>query len=283
MKKYFMFVLYLMLCFSIYSYERVASVNLSGDEMLIGLIDKTKIVGLSGKINEDEDMSNISKEAKGIPKIEKNLEILLDLNPDFVLAADWMDKKFIQSIEDMGIKVYLYKTPKNIKEQENLILDLGHELNEDKRAQNLVDLMEKKLKEVGENSGKLSKKYKVMLYTPFETTSDENTSFNDLVNLAGGINPVVGSGITSFQKISKEKVIELNPDIIIVPVWRVYSDNNEFFKYLTEDKSFSEVNAIKNKNIYQIPYKNLSPTSQYMIKGVEVLGDILMKVDSKKK
>ena len=51
---------------------------------------------------------------------------------------------------------------------------------------------------------------------------------------------------------------------------------------MTEDKSFSEVNAIKNKNIYQIPYKNLSPTSQYMIKGVEVLGDILMKVDSKK-
>ena len=69
-------------------YKHIASLNLSSDEMLTALVAPERIVGLSGKISEDKDMSNIPEIAKKFPKIEKNLETLLSLNPDLVVAAD---------------------------------------------------------------------------------------------------------------------------------------------------------------------------------------------------
>lgn len=252
-------------------YTRIASLNLSSDEMLTTLLPPDKIIGLSGKINEDEDMSNIPEIAKKFPKIEKNLETLLDLNPDIVIGADWIDKNFIQSIKDAGVDVFIYKTPKSYEEQKNAILELGKVVGAEEKSQLIVKEMDKRLEAVHKKiaSLNLEKKPKVMLYTPFETTSAEDTSFNDLVNIIDGINPVVGSGVNSFQKISKEKVIELDPDVIIVPIWTSEVDNEKFFKYLIEDPSFADITAVKNKQVYGIPYKKISPSSQYMIGGIE--------------
>lgn len=252
-------------------YTRIASLNLSSDEMLTALLPPDKIIGLSGKINEDEDMSNIPEIAKKFPKIEKNLETLLDLNPDIVIGADWIDKNFIQSIKDAGVDVFIYKTPKSYEEQKNAILELGKVVGAEEKSQLIVKEMDKRLEAVHKKiaSLNLEKKPKVMLYTPFETTSAEDTSFNDLVNIIDGINPVVGSGVNSFQKISKEKVIELDPDVIIVPIWTSEVDNEKFFKYLIEDPSFADITAVKNKQVYGIPYKKISPSSQYMIGGIE--------------
>lgn len=275
MKKILLFFLSLILTVSILGknvkYERVASINLSSDEMLTALLPENRIVGLSGKINEDKDMSNISDIAKKYPKIEKNLETLLDLNPDLVVGADWIDSNIIQSIKDAGIEVFIYKTPKSYAEQKEVLLSLGKVLDEEDKSQEIVKNMDERLGAVQEKIKALSlkDKPKIMLYTPYETTSDEKTSFNDIVNLIGGINPVVGSGVNSFEKISKEKVIELDPDVIIVPVWTSEINNEEFFKYLLDDPSFQDIKVIKNKQVYGIPYKKISPSSQYMIGGIE--------------
>lgn len=275
MKKILLFFLSLILTVSILGknvkYERVASINLSSDEMLTALLPENRIVGLSGKINEDKDMSNISDIAKKYPKIEKNLETLLDLNPDLVVGADWIDSNIIQSIKDARIEVFIYKTPKSYAEQKEVLLSLGKVLDEEDKSQEIVKNMDERLGAVQEKIKALSlkDKPKIMLYTPYETTSDEKTSFNDIVNLIGGINPVVGSGVNSFEKISKEKVIELDPDVIIVPVWTSEINNEEFFKYLLDDPSFQDIKAIKNKQVYGIPYKKISPSSQYMIGGIE--------------
>ena len=57
-------------------YNRIATINLSGDEMILNLVSSERIVGLSGSINEDEDMSNVCDLAKEFPKIENNIETL---------------------------------------------------------------------------------------------------------------------------------------------------------------------------------------------------------------
>ena len=275
MKKILLFFLFIILTISIFGknikYERVASINLSSDEMITALLPENRIVGLSGKINEDKDMSNISNIAKKYPKIEKNLETLLNLNPDLVITADWIDNSTIQSIKDAGIEVFIYKTPKSYAEQREVLLTLGKVLDEEDKSKELVKDMDERLNKVQEKIKALSlkNKPKIMLYTPYETTSDEKTSFNDIVNLISGINPVVGSGVNSFEKISKEKVIELDPDVIIVPVWTSEINNEEFFRYLLDDPSFQDIKAIKNKQVYGIPYKKISPSSQYMIGGIE--------------
>lgn len=262
-------------------YNRIATINLSGDEMILNLVSSERIVGLSGSINEDEDMSNVCDLAKGFPKIENNIETLLNLDPDLVIGADWIKKENLQQIEDSGINTFIYKTPKTFEDQKTLILDIANLVEEREKGEIIVRDMETRLKNLQEEISKVKKETpRIMIYTSLETTSGKNTTFDEFVRLIGGINAVSEVGIKGEVKISKETVIDIDPEIIIVPIWKEHINSEEFMNFLMNDDSFKDIKAIKNRKIYGIPFKKLSPTSQYMIDGIENLGEVIYNLES---
>lgn len=262
-------------------YNRIATINLSGDEMILNLVSSERIVGLSGSINEDEDMSNVCDLAKEFPKIENNIETLLNLDPDLVIGADWIKKENLQQIEDSGINTFIYKTPKTFEDQKTLILDIANLVEEREKGKIIVRDMETRLKNLQEEISKVKKETpRIMIYTSLETTSGKNTTFDEFVKLIGGVNAVSEIGIEGEIKISKETVIDIDPEVIIVPIWREHINSEEFMNFLISDESFKDVQAVKNRRVYGIPFKKLSPTSQYMIDGIENLGKVIYNLES---
>ena len=254
-------------------YNHIVSLTLSGDEMLLGLVPENRIAGLSGKINEDKEISNIVDKAKKFPKVEGNEEVLMSLEPDLIIVADWLSKRITDIGAITGAKVYFYKTPNSYEEQKKLIRDLANLVEEKENGEKLIKNMDDRLKAL---QNKITKNYKgakprILMYTSFGTTSGKNTTFSDMVKLINGVNVVAEAGIDGFKDISKEKVIELNPDIIIVPIAKKYDNVNKISKLFFEDPSFKNVKAIKNKKVYFIQYKDITPTSQYMINSIEEL------------
>ena len=285
MKKLFLFLILLFSFTAIVSakgvqtkkYNHIVSLTLSGDEMLLGLVPENRIAGLSGKINEDKEISNIVDKAKKFPKVEGNEEVLMSLEPDLIIVADWLTKKVDDIGAIMGAKVYYYKTPNSYEEQKKLIRDLANLVEEKENGEKIIKNMDDRLKAL---QNKIAKNYKgakprVLMYTSFSTTSGKNTTFNDMVKLINGVNVVAEAGIDGFKDISKEKVIELNPDIIIVPIAKKYDNVNKISKLFFEDPSFKNVKAIKDKKVYFIQYKDITPTSQYMINSIEELAKVV--------
>ena len=285
MKKLFLFLILLFSFTAIVNakgvqakkYNHIVSLTLSGDEMLLGLVSENRIAGLSGKINEDKEISNIVDKAKKFPKVESNEEVLISLNPDLIIAADWITKKIDDIGATIGAKVYYYKTPSNYEEQKKVIRDLANLVEEKENGEKIIKNMDNRLKAL---QNKIAKNYKgakprILMYTSFGTTSGKNTTFNDMVKLINGVNVVTEAGIDGFKDISKEKVIELNPDIIIVPIAKKYDNVNKISKLFFEDPSFKNVKAIKNKKVYFIQYKDITPTSQYMINSIEELAKVV--------
>lgn len=258
-------------------YNHIVSLTLSGDEMLLGLVPENRIAGLSGKINEDKEISNIVDKAKKFPKVEGNEEVLMSLEPDLIIVADWLSKRITDIGAITGAKVYFYKTPNSYEEQKKLIRDLANLVEEKENGEKLIKNMDDRLKAL---QNKIAKNYKgvkpkILMYTSFGTTSGKNTTFNDMVKLINGVNVVAEAGIDGFKDISKEKLIELNPDIIIVPIAKKYDNVNKISKLFFEDPSFRNVKAIKNKKVYFIQYKDITPTSQYMINSIEELAKVV--------
>ena len=281
MKKLFLFLILLFSFTAIVNakgvqakkYNHIVSLTLSGDEMLLGLVPENRIAGLSGKINEDKEISNIVDKAKKFPKVEGNEEVLMSLEPDLIIVADWLSKRITDIGAITGAKVYFYKTPNSYEEQKKLIRDLANLVEEKENGEKLIKNMDDRLKAL---QNKITKNYKgakprILMYTSFGTTSGKNTTFSDMVKLINGVNVVAEAGIDRFKDISKEKVIELNPDIIIVPIAKKYDNVNKISKLFFEDPSFKNVKAIKNKKVYFIQYKDITPTSQYMINSIEEL------------
>ena len=284
MKKLFLFLI-LLFSFSIINakgvqtkkYNHIVSLTLSGDEMLLGLVSENRIAGLSGKINEDKEISNIVDKAKKFPKVESNEEVLISLNPDLIIAADWITKKIDDIGATIGAKVYYYKTPSNYEEQKKVIRGLANLVEEKENGEKIIKNMDNRLKAL---QNKIAKNYKgakprILMYTSFGTTSGKNTTFNDMVKLINGVNVVAEAGVDRFKDISKEKIIELNPDIIIVPIAKKYDNVDKISKLFYEDSSFKNVKAIKNKKVYFMQYKDITPISQYMIDGIEELAKVV--------
>ena len=264
-----------------YKYNRIVSLTLSGDEMLLDLVDTDRIVGLSGKINEDKEMSNIWDRVGKFPKVESNIEVLANLEPDFVIAASWMKKEVLEQIQDVGAKVYIYKTPKNFKEQEQLILELSKLLEVEDNGKKIVKNMEMRLEKLQNRIAKVKDHTpRMLMYTSFETTNGAETTFDDMVNQIGGENIAKSAGIVRNQKISKEKLIELDPEIIIIPLWSNHINSEEFIEFVKNDESFQNIQAVKNNKVYVLLHKKLSPTSQYMIDGIEALGEVIYNLES---
>ena len=285
MKKLFLFLILLFSFTAIVNakgvqakkYNHIVSLTLSGDEMLLGLVPENRIAGLSGKINEDKEISNVVDKAKKFPKIEGNEEVLMSLEPDLIIVADWLSKRITDIGAITGAKVYFYKTPNSYEEQKKLIRDLANLVEEKENGEKLIKNMDDRLKAL---QNKITKNYKgakprILMYTSFGTTSGKNTTFSDMVKLINGVNVVAEAGIDGFKDISKEKVIELNPDIIIVPIAKKYDNINKISKLFFEDPSFKNVKAIKNKKVYFIQYKDITPTSQYMINSIEELAKVV--------
>ena len=284
MKKLFLFLI-LLFSFSIINakgvqtkkYNHIVSLTLSGDEMLLGLVSENRIAGLSGKINEDKEISNIVDKAKKFPKVESNEEVLISLNPDLIIAADWITKKIDDIGATIGAKVYYYKTPSNYEEQKKVIRDLANLVEEKENGEKIIKNMDNRLKAL---QNKIVKNYKgakprILMYTSFGTTSGKNTTFNDMVKLINGVNVVAEAGVDRFKDISKEKIIELNPDIIIVPIAKKYDNVAKVSKLFFEDPSLKNVKAVKNKKVYFVQYKDITATSQYMIDNIENLAKVV--------
>lgn len=261
-------------------YNRVVSLTLSSDEMLLSLVPKERIQGLSGKINSQKDISFIADKTSGFPVVEGNIEVLMDMNPDLVVAADWMKKDVILQLKSLGVDLFVYKTPNNFAEQKDLILEYSKLLDVEARGKEIVEDMDRRLKILQEKIAKKNlPKPEILLYTPFESTSGANTTFDDMVRLINGRNIAKESGIKNSEKLSKEKIIDLNPEIIIVPIWRDYIDSDDFIKFIKNDKSFENIKAVKNNKVYVILYRDTTTTSQYMIDGIEKLAGVVYGLD----
>ena len=76
-------------------------------------------------------------------------------NPDIIIAADFFKQEMIQSLRDLGLKVYVYKTPNNMEEIKKAINDIAVLVGEPANAEKLIRQMDSKLKSVKNKVGSI--------------------------------------------------------------------------------------------------------------------------------
>ena len=115
--------------------ERIASSFVYADEILLDLVDHQKIVGLSKWVH-DPGLSMGHKQAEDVPGIvENNLESVIALKPDLFFIADTAKKEYIDSLEDAGIKVYVFKYISRLDEIPDLVKGIGEAVGEKEKAE----------------------------------------------------------------------------------------------------------------------------------------------------
>lgn len=205
-----------------------------------------------------------------------NLEVLLSQHPDLILM--WSHNDEISQKEEEQLKLLnspiIYVKEKNLFDYPNIFKFLGDTLNLEKRGeelasytQNVFNKVEKTLKEIPNE--KRPKVYYAQGVDGLATECNDSIHV-ELLQIVGDVNihRCQTSSHKGFEKISMEKVIQYNPDVILI-------QEKIFFENIKNSELWKDIKAVKNNKVFLIPKKPFNwfdrPPSFMRILGLQWL------------
>ncbi len=266
-------LLFCHLCFGIYHSsfaqvypQRIISLGPGITEEIYLLGAGDRIIGNTIYCNRPEVAKN--KEKVGTV-IKINLEKIVALNPDLVLATSLTDRKQLEKLKKLKINIVEIKLAKNFQELCNNFLKLGELLDKDKEADQIIKQVKQKIDSIRMRTTLLPKpRIIVQMGARPLFVANKDYFVNDFIELAGGVN-IAWNAKTGLY--SREEVLRKNPDVIVIVTMGLAGE-----KEMEIWKKYGAVEAVKNNRIYIIDsYRLCSPTPVSFVETLEEIVKIL--------
>ena len=261
--------------------ERIVSTTLAVDEYLVNLTDIENIVGVTA-LSTDPSISNVSDLTAPVEtKFETvTAEQVIALDPDLVIVPSYVNPEVLDQLEGAGVVTYQVVDDASFAGIIETIEVLGDLLGEAENADKLIADYNERYTAIEEAVAKDEDKERVLYYTEYLSSVTNNTSIGEMIELAGGTNVVVEAGIVGdeypdYPNVSKEILVDLNPEIIFTTGWGGTGEEPAFVTEWKNDSALANVDAIKNGQVYVLDAANVTTASHYVIEGAEDMFEIL--------
>lgn len=191
-------------------------------------------------------------------------ETIVDLEPDFIYSAKWLYMETSTDVSDWtdrGINCYVnanwcgdMESPKTLENEYQDILTLGEIFDVQDRAEELVAQLREGVAAIEELTDAASESPSVMIIQPMGEDGFMNYYEEDL---AGVMTVELGGTIAvpDSMGVSKEEIVDANPDVIIVLYSSSYQDESEEQAEADvlapfEDEAYANVAAVANGRVY---------------------------------
>ena len=224
---------------------RIVSLAPSVTEVVFALGRGDLLVGATDRCDYPPEAMKIARVGGlGAPSVEK----LLALNPGLVIAAGFEQPEVTEVLRRSGIRV-LDLQLRNFEELFRAIRQIGDAVDRGRQAEGLVARMRAELEAVAAESGAGARRRRPKVFVEIGDhpliTAGGASYLDDLVVRAGGVN--VAHGISqAYTNINPEKVIEWNPDIILVA--RMGRSGNAAVQ-LSRRIGWADISAVKHARV----------------------------------
>jgi len=196
--------------------QRIISLAPSNTEILFALDLGDEVVGVT--MYCDYPTQALDKEKVGDyygPDIEK----IVALQPDLILATDFHRFDLIPALEQQGFAVFAV-APQTLDDVLESIDRIGEITGKEAEASQLVNEMTSKIEAVEEQTREPEQKPRVFYMTWHDPmwTVGRNTWIDDLINIAGGVN-IFSENFEGGAMVQIEWVVLHNPEIVITSEW----------------------------------------------------------------
>jgi iron complex transport system substrate-binding protein len=258
---------------------RIVSLAPNLTEMLFVLGLQDFIVGVTNCCDYPPEAKNIECVGSfGKPNIEK----MLALHPDMVVAADLENNDVAELLSKSGIQVLDLRI-RSFQEMFEALRKIGQITGRQQQAEKIIRAMQAELKATAERFKEIpsSQRPRVFIeiwYDPI-TTAGRTSFIDEVITCAGGIN-VAGNINQDYPCINPEKVIEWNPDVIVL----CYMEQKEHSaSQLAGRIGWTDISAIrKGRIINDISSDIILRPGPRLIKGVRALAQRLYGTEVEK-
>ena len=229
--------------------QRIISLSPSNTEILFALGLDDKVVGVTEYCNYPQAAATKPK-VGGFSTVD--IEKVVSLEPDLVLATNIHSKTVIPALEKLGLTVVALK-PTSLPEVLDSITVVGKITGQNKQATKLVSDLRSRIEAITDKTQTLSSNqnprvFYVTWHDPL-MTAGMGTLADDVIANAGGQN--IASDISGDKTIDLETVIYRDPQVIVASVGMGTGEDLPW-QYVQTEPRLKNTQALLNDRIYKI-------------------------------
>lgn len=246
--------------------ERIVSMAPSTTEIVAALGAEDKLVGRTKYCNYPESILKLP-EVGGTK--DPNVEKIIELQPDLVVGSTHVSQEVIDKLREDGIPTVFVNEQENFEGTYSAIEKIAQLIGEEDKAKEIVNAMKKKVEDTTKKveevaTGEKLKVYYAVGFGDYDSTAGGDTFIGEIITLSGGNN--IAQDVQGWSY-SKEKIVENDPDIIIVPAGMKESlETADFYK---------DLRAVKDGNVFEIDRDMISRQGPRVADAFEEMAKII--------
>lgn len=192
--------------------ERVVSLNLCTDQLVLLLADRNQIAALS-HLADDPDLSALHTQTTGLKLIQGTAEEVLPLKPDIVLAGLYTARPTVALLKARGIAVQQIGLADDFDAIRRHVRQVAGLLGQTARGEALIAAMDAKLTAAAAPSGQPGPR--ILNLTSGAFTAGSGTLFDAMVRAAGMRNYAGEKGLRGYGYMALETIGADPPDLMV--------------------------------------------------------------------
>jgi len=229
--------------------QSIISLAPSNTEILFALGLGDRVIAVSEYCNYPLEAQNKAK-VGGFSTV--NIEKVVSLKPDLVLAAGGVQEAVVGELERLGLTVIALNA-KSIEEVfENMRL-VGKVAAQLETARELTTNLEQRIRAVTDKTKDLPDSQRPTIFYEVQydplMTAGPGTFIDDLIHLAGGVN-IASDAVAKYPVYNLEILVERNPEVIIISVG--HGSIEASVEGVKSRGRWQIIDAVKNDRVYGI-------------------------------
>lgn len=196
-------------------YQRIASTSPVADELLLQLCEPDRIVAFTG-YSQREGVRNYRYGGKGTIELVTDIEQILTLDPDLVLAHNLTDPRHVERLREAGIRVFDFGSIDGLSSLWNDIETLATLLGHPERGAALAKQLKEDLDAIASDIPRAKRKrglYATVVGNRIYGGT-AGSSYHDVLSYAGIID-IAASEYERWPNYSVEQLLKLDPPLIV--------------------------------------------------------------------
>ena len=250
------------------AYPRIVSLAPNLTEIAFELGAGAQIVGVTNYCVYPPEA--LKKERVG-DFVSPNLEKIVYLKPDLVLAERWTSSKVVPHLREMKLSVIEVETPKSVGEIYGVIREVGAAVGKPDRAGELIRNMQQRVRSIEEQGKRFPRR--PSLYVEIDLPSwtvGRNSFITEAIFLSGARNTFEDIERPALQ-VSREMVIARDPEFIV--------SFEAGIPEIQQRPGWNQIRAVREGKIIKTAERNLLTHGNHrLVEGMETLQAALEKL-----
>lgn len=238
--------------------ERVVTTTPSAAQVMWDIEAEEKVVGLTewALYLDGADERTLVMEGQESLDIEQ----VVDLEPDLVLAPNTTDAEAISQLRDADVTVYHFAEEESIDDIFETTETIGQLTGECDGAGETIEWMDEELAIVADAVE--GEERPGAMYLFFDFTVGANTFINEIIETAGAENLAASAGIDGYEPVSDEIVVAEDPEWIIV---------NADDPAMPESDALEGTTAVQEEQFVEVQTEYLNQPAPGTVNGIITL------------